>query len=145
MKERIIIMKEVLRNKLLCLLLLCISNTYSQPSDREKLIDSLLDNTSIDFELKVNNKDYVLLEITNTTNDTLSVRISLPVDKDDYSLYIAGYKKNILIIKEKILFIINGALCLHVIHLDLMQECCYLRRKERSLGCYFQKRKYLLH
>lgn len=93
MRKRNITMKEVMKNKLLYLFLFCISNTYTQPFDREKWINSIIDNTSIDFELKVKNKDYVLLEITNTTNDTLSVRISLPVDKDDYSLYIAGYKK----------------------------------------------------
>ena len=93
MRKRNITMKEVMKNRLLYLFLFCISNTYTQPFDREKWINSIIDNTSIDFELKVKNKDYVLLEITNTTNDTLSVRISLPVDKDDYSLYIAGYKK----------------------------------------------------
>ena len=114
MKERIIIMKEVLRNKLLCLLLPCISNTYSQPSDREKLIDSLLDNTSIDFQLKEKQNGYVLLEIKNTTLDTLFVWTYLPIDQDNGPFYIMGYEKKYKDDREKdTIYYQRGALSTH--------------------------------
>ena len=83
MKERIIMMKEVMKNKLLHLILLFISNAYSQP----------IDNTSINFELKLKNNKYIYLEIMNTTTDTLFVRTYLAIDRESSPSYIVGYEK----------------------------------------------------
>ena len=83
MRKRNTMMKGVMKNKLLHLILLFISNAYSQP----------IDNTSINFELKLKNNKYIYLEIMNTTTDTLFVRTYLAIDRESSPSYIVGYEK----------------------------------------------------